>query len=55
MQFSYLYYSTSFGDGVGFHEFGSEFFGAGEVVDINFEEMLEGFVGDIVLCGLFFI
>jgi hypothetical protein len=31
---------TSFGDGVGFHKFSTDFFGAREVVDIDFEEML---------------
>ncbi len=28
-----------------FHEFGAKFFSAREVVDVDFEEMLEGFVG----------
>ena len=29
---------------MGFHEFGAEVFGAGEIVDVDFEEMLERFV-----------
>ena len=33
-----------FGDGVCFHEFGAEVFGTREVVDVDFEKMLQGFV-----------
>ena len=31
--------------GVGFHEFCAEFFGAGEIIDVDFEEVLEGLIG----------
>ena len=33
-------YHTSFEDGVSFHELGAEFFGAREVIDVDFEKML---------------
>lgn len=33
------------------HEFGADRAGAGEVVDVDFEEMLEGFVGEIASFG----
>lgn len=34
-----------FCDGVGFHELGAEFFGAREVINVDFEEVFEGLVG----------
>ena len=30
---------------MGFHQFGAEFFGTREVVDVDFEEMLQRFIG----------
>ena len=42
---------TGFGDGVGGHQFGAEGRGAGEVVDVNLEEVLEGLVREMALGG----
>ena len=40
---------AGFGDGVSFHEFCAEVRGAGEVVDVDFEEMFHGLVfGEMV-------
>ena len=32
---------------MGVHKLGAEFFGAGEVIDVDFEEMFERFVGNM--------
>lgn len=35
---------ASFGDRVGFHEFGTDFFSPWEIIDVDFEKMLERFI-----------
>lgn len=37
---------VGFGDGMSLHELGAKVFGAREMVDVDFEEVLERFVGE---------
>ena len=38
---------------MGFHEFGAEVFGAREVIDVDFEEVLEGLIRRNMRMSLF--
>ena len=42
---------AGFGDGVGGHQLSAEGRGAGEVIDVNLEEMLEWLVREVALGG----